>query len=539
MEAKDWKDKGNALVKEKKYKEALNCYSKAIEKDPNDPIFYSNRSAMHLNLKEFVESLADAEKAISLKLDYAKAYFRKGQALEGLNRIEEALDAYKLGLKKDKTNEQLLHAATKLEISLYNHNKANEIKEEGNREFKKKNYDKALRYYQEAIDLYPKEIVYYLESAKCYLHKEDYDKAIELSKYVCDNCYLFSKRAAAFAIMGYAFRAQNKLDKALKAFEDSLVVNYDEEIEEAKQETKKLKQKLEAEEYEFHKIDKEEIDEEEELEAEEYINPKIDEKQKLETEKYELHKIDEEEIDEEEKQRANELYDEQKYKESFKKYPSKNKDKYFEEEGLIEKNSFEENRIDIPYELFKFLKIFPCVLKLGSSNNIETYNSCLNEIPKNNIEFQQENKYSSMKIENNDNIDIINNTQISTGLSYLYNDVNFKNQFSKSKKYERRSSSFIVKRKLYSITIKEEDITFRPLFSKKIAKIANLFESDQEKAQKLDDLFKEIGFYIPLKAYIGGLYNLGDLSERERNEIQRIFEAQLNIKINCIFKLIL
>ena len=116
--AKDWKDKGNALVKEKKYKEALDCYTKAIEIDPNDPILYSNRSAMHLNLQEFDQSLADAEKAISLKSDYAKAYLRKGKALEGLNKIEEALDTYKLGLEKDKTNAQLLQASKELEASL-------------------------------------------------------------------------------------------------------------------------------------------------------------------------------------------------------------------------------------------------------------------------------------------------------------------------------------------------------------------------------------------------------------------------------------
>ena len=115
--AKDWKDKGNALVKEKKYKEALDCYTKAIEIDPNDPILYSNRSAMHLNLQEFDQSLADAEKAISLKSDYAKAYLRKGKALEGLNKIEEALETYKLGLEKDKTNAQLLQASKELEAS--------------------------------------------------------------------------------------------------------------------------------------------------------------------------------------------------------------------------------------------------------------------------------------------------------------------------------------------------------------------------------------------------------------------------------------
>ena len=118
--AKDWKDKGNGLVKEKKYKEALDCYTKAIEIDPNDPILYSNRSAMHLNLSEFDEAITDAEKAISLKPDYAKAYLRKGKALEGQQRLQEALDTYKLGLEKDKTNAQLLEASQELEASINN-----------------------------------------------------------------------------------------------------------------------------------------------------------------------------------------------------------------------------------------------------------------------------------------------------------------------------------------------------------------------------------------------------------------------------------
>ena len=118
--AKEWKDKGNGLVKEKKYKEALDCYSKAIEIDPNDPILYSNRSAMHLNLSEYEQALTDADKAISLKADYSKGYLRKGKALEGLQRMKEALDTYKLGLEKDSQNAQLLEASQELEASLNN-----------------------------------------------------------------------------------------------------------------------------------------------------------------------------------------------------------------------------------------------------------------------------------------------------------------------------------------------------------------------------------------------------------------------------------
>ncbi len=113
--AKEQKDKGNLLVQEKKFAEALECYSKAIELDSKDPILYSNRSLMHSNLNEFDLALIDADKAIEINPNYSKAYLRRGKALEGLGRIEEALNTYHSGLEKDNNNVQLMDAIKKLE----------------------------------------------------------------------------------------------------------------------------------------------------------------------------------------------------------------------------------------------------------------------------------------------------------------------------------------------------------------------------------------------------------------------------------------
>ena len=124
--AKDWKEKGNNLVQERKYQEALDCYTKAIELDKNDPILYSNRSAMYCNLNDFQNALDDANEAIKLKPNYPKAYLRKGNALEGQQKYEEALNVYQLGLKKDKNNAQLLEAYKKLEFNLNNLDENNE-----------------------------------------------------------------------------------------------------------------------------------------------------------------------------------------------------------------------------------------------------------------------------------------------------------------------------------------------------------------------------------------------------------------------------
>ena len=127
--AASWKDKGNQYVQEKQYLEALNCYTKAIELDPNDPILYSNRSAMFYNLNEFNNAIIDAEMAIQLRPQYAKAYLRKGNALEAQYKYKEALDAYELGLKQDPKHSQLIEAKKSV-IELIEKQKGNVINEE-------------------------------------------------------------------------------------------------------------------------------------------------------------------------------------------------------------------------------------------------------------------------------------------------------------------------------------------------------------------------------------------------------------------------
>ena len=112
--AKDWKNKGNSFVQEQKYEDAFNCYSKAIELDPNDPILYSNRSLMLSNLNLYEQAIEDAKKAIQLNPNYAKAYLRLGKAYEGKNDFQKAYEAYSQGLEKDPNNAQINEALKKL-----------------------------------------------------------------------------------------------------------------------------------------------------------------------------------------------------------------------------------------------------------------------------------------------------------------------------------------------------------------------------------------------------------------------------------------
>ena len=110
-------DKSKQLIKEEKYEEALDYLNKAIKTYPNDSRFYSNRSLTYIFLSKFNEALEDAEKSISLNPEKVFAYYYKGKALEGLKRNKEALDAYKLGLEKDKNNEALIQAIKELKLN--------------------------------------------------------------------------------------------------------------------------------------------------------------------------------------------------------------------------------------------------------------------------------------------------------------------------------------------------------------------------------------------------------------------------------------
>lgn len=106
-EAKKYKDLGNAAFTAQKYEEALAHFTKAIELNPSDHIFYSNRSGCHASLKDYQAALEDAEKCVSLKPDWGKGYQRKGLAEFYLGDFDKAIETYQKGLQVDPNNQQL------------------------------------------------------------------------------------------------------------------------------------------------------------------------------------------------------------------------------------------------------------------------------------------------------------------------------------------------------------------------------------------------------------------------------------------------
>ena len=95
----EYKAEGNAALSSQDYAEAIECYTKAIELDPTNHVFFSNRSAAKLSSGDAEGALADAEGCIAAKPDWKKGYGRKGAALHQLHRWEDATAAYDAGLE--------------------------------------------------------------------------------------------------------------------------------------------------------------------------------------------------------------------------------------------------------------------------------------------------------------------------------------------------------------------------------------------------------------------------------------------------------
>ncbi|KAJ3650284.1 hypothetical protein Zmor_021981 [Zophobas morio] len=84
------KEKGNVFVKEKKWDEAINCYSRAIAVYSYDPVFYANRALCYLKKEDYVKAELDCTMSIKLDGTYVKAFQRRAAAKEALGQLTEA-----------------------------------------------------------------------------------------------------------------------------------------------------------------------------------------------------------------------------------------------------------------------------------------------------------------------------------------------------------------------------------------------------------------------------------------------------------------
>ncbi|CAD7699273.1 unnamed protein product [Ostreobium quekettii] len=96
--ADEYIHQANGFFVDGDYEEAVELYTKALEKDPDNAQTLAARAEAHLRLENYMEASEDAGKAIDLAPDMPKAHLRKGIACFNLEEFETAKACFETGL---------------------------------------------------------------------------------------------------------------------------------------------------------------------------------------------------------------------------------------------------------------------------------------------------------------------------------------------------------------------------------------------------------------------------------------------------------
>lgn len=99
------KVEGNNFMKQEKITEAIECYSRAIDLDNNNAVYYCNRAAAYNKLNKYYDAIRDCDTAIDIDPKYSKAYNRRGLAQMALHQYKEARSSFQQALDLEPTNE--------------------------------------------------------------------------------------------------------------------------------------------------------------------------------------------------------------------------------------------------------------------------------------------------------------------------------------------------------------------------------------------------------------------------------------------------
>jgi hypothetical protein len=182
----------------------------------------------------------------------------------------------------------------------------------------------------------------------------------------------------------------------------------------------------------------------------------------------------------------------------------------------------------------KYSVILPLTLKENKEGKIEMENCMFEAITSDKITFKKESSYSLKKVEVDQELNSSDNSDflISIDTSFYY-DTKFKRKTQEVKDYTNKKFLFGGKYNICSLSAKKENIVFSETFLNKIKHLAENDLTDAEKAKELDKMFKDYGYYIPLKINIGG-YFYKDINNYEDNEnINALLDFRENSFMNA------
>lgn len=254
-----------------KFDDAIQAYTEAINLDPKNHVLFSNRSAAYAKAGQYENALKDADETIALNPQWSKGYSRKGSALSYMQKYVEAFEVYQKGLEIDPNNAALQQGQAEIRNAVLsqlmkgqpmdvddsspptskpssseppkstkkeepkpaedenlpeNVKLARQCKELGNAAYKKKDFEEALKHYNEALQHDPNDITYYNNIAAVYFEQKKYEecikqceKGIEVGR---ENRADFKLISKALSRIGNAYRKMEQWKLAKTFYEKSL-----------------------------------------------------------------------------------------------------------------------------------------------------------------------------------------------------------------------------------------------------------------------------------------------------------------------------
>nr|XP_039250043.1 stress-induced-phosphoprotein 1-like [Styela clava] len=94
----------------KNFEIALNHFTEAIKRNPDDAKTYLTKAAVHMTLLQYDKAVEDCEECVKKDASLVKGYIYKGAALESLCEYDKAMDAYQKSLELDPNVKEVTEA---------------------------------------------------------------------------------------------------------------------------------------------------------------------------------------------------------------------------------------------------------------------------------------------------------------------------------------------------------------------------------------------------------------------------------------------
>ncbi len=107
QEADAIKLEGNAHLKAGDFDKAVECYTRCIQLDGSNAVYYGNRAAAKMHLKQYSSAVDDSKMAISINSKYARAHERLASCYRSLGMDDLELETLQNAVTEHPGNEQL------------------------------------------------------------------------------------------------------------------------------------------------------------------------------------------------------------------------------------------------------------------------------------------------------------------------------------------------------------------------------------------------------------------------------------------------